>query len=105
MITLLYDVLALMFSLYAAFALRLDTLSLVFGWPELLSMATTICVTLYCFIKLGMYRAILRYMMLPAIGYIFLSVIISAVTLALSGFSFRHSFLVVSRLFMLDWLH
>ncbi|ENM5780150.1 polysaccharide biosynthesis protein [Vibrio mimicus] len=89
MITLLYDVLALMFSLYAAFALRLDTLSLVFGWPELLSMATTICVTLYCFIKLGMYRAILRYMMLPAIGYIFLSVIISAVTLALSGFFFQ----------------
>ncbi|ENS5608303.1 polysaccharide biosynthesis protein [Vibrio mimicus] len=88
-ITLVYDLIALIFSLYAAFALRLDTLSFDFGWPELFSMFTTTSITLYCFIKLGMYRAILRYMMLPAIGYIFLSVIISAVTLALSGFFFQ----------------
>lgn len=90
MITLLYDVFALMFSLYAAIALRLDTLAFTFSFPEFLSMMTTVGVTLYCFVRLGMYRAVLRYMMLPAmIGYIFLSVIISAVTLALSGFFFQ----------------
>jgi len=88
-ITLIYDILAIFASLLAAHALRLDTLTFDIGSRELLSMITTATVTIVCFVKLGMYRAVLRYMMLPAIGYIFLSVLISAVTLALSGFFFQ----------------
>ncbi|MFG0772297.1 polysaccharide biosynthesis protein [Vibrio plantisponsor] len=88
-ITLIYDILAIFASLLAAHALRLDTLTFDLGSRELLSMVTTAVVTIVCFVKLGMYRAVLRYMMLPAIGYIFLSVLISAITLALSGFFFQ----------------
>ncbi|MGG5574118.1 polysaccharide biosynthesis protein [Vibrio diazotrophicus] len=88
-ITLIYDILAIFTSLLAAHALRLDTLTFDIGSRELLSMITTAAVTIVCFVKLGMYRAVLRYMMLPAIGYIFLSVLISAITLALSGFFFQ----------------
>ncbi|MEI8657644.1 polysaccharide biosynthesis protein [Vibrio sp. Hal054] len=88
-ITLIYDILAIFASLLAAHALRLDTLTFDIGSRELLSMITTAVVTIVCFVKLGMYRAVLRYMMLPAIGYIFLSVLISAITLALSGFFFQ----------------
>ena len=88
-ITLIYDILAIFASLLAAHALRLDTLSFDIGSRELLSMITTATVTIVCFVKLGMYRAVLRYMMLPAIGYIFLSVLISAITLAVSGFFFQ----------------
>ncbi|PNH88037.1 nucleoside-diphosphate sugar epimerase [Vibrio diazotrophicus] len=88
-ITLIYDILAIFASLLAAHALRLDTLTFDIGSRELLSMITTAAVTIVCFVKLGMYRAVLRYMMLPAIGYIFLSVLISAITLALSGFFFQ----------------
>ncbi|PNH90077.1 polysaccharide biosynthesis protein [Vibrio diazotrophicus] len=88
-ITLIYDILAIFASLLAAHALRLDTLSFDIGSRELLSMITTAAVTIVCFVKLGMYRAVLRYMMLPAIGYIFLSVLISAITLAVSGFFFQ----------------
>jgi FlaA1/EpsC-like NDP-sugar epimerase len=39
-----------------------------------------------------MYRAVLRYMMLPAIGHIFAAVILSSLTLAISGFFF-HAFI------------
>lgn len=91
-ITLLYDIFAIFASLFAAHALRLDTLNFTLGLPEYFSMLATAVVTIYCLVRLGMYRAVLRYMMLPAIGYIFLSVIISALALALSGFFF-HAFI------------
>lgn len=70
-------------------ALRLDTLYFNVGIPEVLSVLVTMSVTIFCFIRLGMYRAVLRYMMLPAIGYIFISVLISALTLTISEFFFR----------------
>lgn len=89
LITLFYDILAIFLSLFAAHALRLDTFSFKLGLPELLSFTTTTAVTIYCLIKFGMYRAVLRYMMLPAIGYLFLSVLISALALAISGFFFQ----------------
>ncbi|MBL4280050.1 polysaccharide biosynthesis protein [Vibrio fluvialis] len=85
-VTLAYDVLAILLSLYASFALRLDTLDFNLGAKEHFSILATMLMTLYFFIRLGMYRAVLRYMMLPAIGYIFFAVILSAITLALSGF-------------------
>ena len=62
-ITLIYDILAIFASLLAAHALRLDTLTFDIGSRELLSMITTAVVTIVCFVKLGMYRAVLRYMM------------------------------------------
>lgn len=85
-ITIGYDCLAILFSLYISIALRLNTFEFSIGFPELVSIIITLCVTLFCFVRLGMYRAVLRYMMLPAVGYIFLSVIISALTFSLSGF-------------------
>jgi len=49
-------------------------------------------VTIFTFAKLGMYRAVLRYMMFPAVGNIFLAVFISSLTLVMSGFFF-HTFI------------
>ncbi|MBY7864277.1 polysaccharide biosynthesis protein [Vibrio fluvialis] len=89
LITIAYDIVAVILSLYVSFALRLDTLQFSLGFPEHLSVATTLFITIYCFMRLGMYRAVLRYMMLPAIGYIFFAVILSAIALALSGFFFQ----------------
>ncbi|WP_340480992.1 nucleoside-diphosphate sugar epimerase/dehydratase [Vibrio anguillarum] len=89
LITICYDILAIICSLYLAIALRLDTFSFYMGAKELACLATTLGVTIFCFVRLGMYRAVLRYMLMPAIGYIFLSVFLSALTLALSGFFFQ----------------
>ncbi|SJL83530.1 polysaccharide biosynthesis protein [Vibrio palustris] len=91
-ISISYDVVAIVISLYCSIALRLDMLWFPLGINEIITLLVTTCVTLTCFVRLGMYRAVLRYMMLPAIGYIFLSVIISSITLALSGF-FLHAFI------------
>ncbi|MEZ9553297.1 polysaccharide biosynthesis protein [Vibrio breoganii] len=91
-ITVIYDAVAILLSLYASIAVRLGATYVPLGWDEYASMTITLIVTIYCFTKLGMYRAVLRYMMVPALGNIFLGVLISAVTLALSGF-FIQSFI------------
>ncbi|MGF1753414.1 polysaccharide biosynthesis protein [Vibrio makurazakiensis] len=92
LISISYDIVAVIISLYLAIALRVGYSTFSIGLDELASLFTTLIITIYCFIKLGMYRAVLRYMMLPAIGHIFLGVFLSALTLALSGFFF-HSFI------------
>lgn len=89
LISIIYDILAVMFSLYLAIALRLDSVIFTVGLDEVFSLLVTVAVTIFSFIKLGMYRAVLRYMMLPAVGHIFFGVLISAVTLALSSFFFQ----------------
>ena len=91
-ITMSYDVFAITLSLYLAISLRLGTPTFPVGADEVASLLVTLFITVVCFIKLGMYRAVLRYMMLPAIGNIFLGVMLSTITLALSSFFF-HSFI------------
>lgn len=92
LISILYDVFAVICSLYLAIALRIGNAIFTVGFEELASLFATLFVTIYSFVKLGMYRAVLRYMMLPAIGHIFFGVFLSSLTLALSGFFF-HSFI------------
>ncbi|MDA0110523.1 nucleoside-diphosphate sugar epimerase/dehydratase [Vibrio sp. La 4.2.2] len=91
-ITITYDIIAIALSLYLAIALRLNVYIFELHVPEVLSLVSTIVVTIVCFINLGMYRAVLRYMMLPALSTIFFAVFLSAMTLALSGFFF-HTFI------------
>ncbi|HIF9133612.1 TPA: polysaccharide biosynthesis protein [Photobacterium damselae] len=88
-ITIGYDIFAVTFSLYLAIAIRLNTWIFPIHFDEIASLTTTIIVTLACFVRLGMYRAVLRYMMLPALGYIFFAVFLSSIALALSGFFFQ----------------
>ncbi|WP_459594483.1 hypothetical protein [Dickeya ananatis] len=87
-VTVFYDVVAIVASLYLAVAVRLGTTDFPIGSAEIASVVVTLSITILVFIRCGMYRAVLRYMMLPAMGYVFLSVILSAVSLALSSFFF-----------------
>jgi len=87
-----FDIFAIVLSLYLAIALRLGNAVFSVELEEIATLLITVSVTIYSFIRLGMYRAVLRYMMLPAIGNIFLGVFISALTLIMSGFFF-HSFI------------
>ncbi|MEZ9906761.1 polysaccharide biosynthesis protein [Vibrio breoganii] len=88
-ITIAYDSIAIAISLYLAIAIRLGATFVPLGLDEIASLGLTLVTTLYCFTKLGMYRAVLRYMMVPALGNIFLAVLISSIILALSGFFFQ----------------
>lgn len=89
LISIGYDIFAIALSIYLAIALRLGTYTFELGLDEWVTLLLTISVTIYSFTKLGMYRAVLRYMMFPAIGNIFLAVFISSLTLIMSGFFFQ----------------
>ncbi|MFA0646915.1 polysaccharide biosynthesis protein [Vibrio cyclitrophicus] len=92
LISIGYDIFAITISVYLAIALRLGTYTFELGLDEWVTLLLTISVTIFSFAKLGMYRAVLRYMMFPAVGNIFLAVFISSLTLVLSGFFF-HTFI------------
>lgn len=87
-----YDAIAIVFSLFSAFALRMDTIHPPLGEKEVFSFAVTTVVTLMIFVRFGLYRAVLRYILVPALANIFLAVFLSAITLALTSF-IMHSFL------------
>ena len=88
-ISVTFDILAIITSLYLAILLRLGTIDFNVNIPGIASLLVTLAVTIIALIKLGMYRAVLRYMMLPTIGNIFFAAFISAITLAISGFFFN----------------
>ncbi|MCK8073700.1 nucleoside-diphosphate sugar epimerase/dehydratase [Vibrio sp. 1CM23M] len=92
LISIGYDIFAIALSIYLAIALRLGTYTFELGLDEWVTLLLTISVTVYTFAKLGMYRAVLRYMMFPAVGNIFLAVFISSLTLVMCGFFF-HTFI------------
>ncbi|MFS1863850.1 nucleoside-diphosphate sugar epimerase [Vibrio tasmaniensis ZS-17] len=92
LISIGYDIFAIAMSVYLAIALRLGTYTFELGLDEWVTLLLTISVTIFAFAKLGMYRAVLRYMMFPAVGNIFLAVFISSLTLVISGFFF-HTFI------------
>ncbi|WP_034413534.1 polysaccharide biosynthesis protein [Candidatus Photodesmus blepharus] len=92
LINIVYDTFAIIVSLYTAIALRIGSLTFHISLAEIATLLVTLSVTIYFFIKLDMYRAILRYMMLPTVEYIFLVISISSLTLAISSF-FLHSFI------------
>lgn len=85
-ILLVYDVCAITMAVYIAACLRLGTFNLTVTSKELTALAITIVVTLILFIRLGMYRAILRYMDMPAMITIIGSISISGVVLATASF-------------------
>lgn len=91
-LSVLYDVLAIATALYIAFAIRLGesyefTLS-----ADLNTYALTTVISVASFIRLGLYRAVLRYMTYQAIYTIVLGIVISAVALIASSF-FTDSFM------------
>lgn len=88
-LTIMYDVVAIVASLYLAVAVRLGSWHFPVGISEIASVLVTLTITIAVFIRCGMYRAVLRYMMLPAMGYVFLSVFLSAISLAISSFFFQ----------------
>jgi len=92
LVSLVYDMLAITLALYVAIALRLGTLQLAIGPKELATLAITVVLTLFVFVRIGMYRAILRYMTPQALNTVFFGTCASAIILAMSSF-YTHSFI------------
>jgi len=83
-ITLIYDVIAICVAFLGALYLRTGEFYPDGTNPVVLLL--TIAVSVTAFIKLGLYRAVLRYMSLPALLNILAGLAISAATLAISSF-------------------
>jgi FlaA1/EpsC-like NDP-sugar epimerase len=86
LISLCYDAFAITLGVYLAICLRLGTFDIEITSKELVALLITIASSLFIFIRMGMYRAILRYMTQPAIVTIVICVFLSGATLAISGF-------------------
>jgi len=92
LISVIYDAVAITVSFYLAMALRLGSFSMPFDRAIALCLTFTLVVTIYSFIRLGLYRAILRYLTQQAVITLAMGVLISSFAMALSGF-FLHAFL------------
>ncbi|PTB99340.1 nucleoside-diphosphate sugar epimerase [Marinobacter sp. Z-F4-2] len=86
LISVVVDAVALFFALYAAFYLRLDQQLWVPSREHLIVSGLTVAFTIAVFIRLGLYRAVIRYLSDRAFITIFSGVCISAVTLILLGY-------------------
>lgn len=84
-ISVIYDCLAILAAIYISTLLR-------YGFPpeitqeRLLCAATTLTVSIYLFVKLGLYRAILRYINHQALLAVIIGTGVSSITLAATSF-------------------
>ncbi|MBK1885449.1 nucleoside-diphosphate sugar epimerase/dehydratase [Marinobacter sp. DY40_1A1] len=92
LVSLAVDTIALSFALWAAFALRLESSGWLPDHEQFLVMALTVVLTLGSFIRLGLYRAVIRYMSDRALLTIIMGVGFSALVLIVSGYLF-HAFI------------
>ncbi|SHK37044.1 NDP-sugar epimerase, includes UDP-GlcNAc-inverting 4,6-dehydratase FlaA1 and capsular polysaccharide biosynthesis protein EpsC [Marinobacter antarcticus] len=83
------DAVALSFALWASFALRLDQSLWVPNQGQLLVSALTVVFTLGVFVRLGLYRAVVRYMSDRAFLTIIMGVGSSALLLIILGYSLQ----------------
>lgn len=92
--SVLYDVIAIIASFYLAYSLRLGHADLrpYIDHAIILCLGFTLIVSICTFIRMGLYRAILRYMTQQAMFTIVLGILISSLAMALSGF-FLQAFL------------
>lgn len=90
LISLSYDCIAITFAFYLAICLRLGTITPYIGKAELSVLLLTGITSILVFIRIGMYRAILRYMSANAMISIAASICISGLTLTVMSF-FTHS--------------
>ena len=89
MVSMLVDVVALSFALWASFALRLEQSLWLPNQGQLLVTALTVIFTLGVFVRIGLYRAVVRYMSDRAFLTIIMGVGISALLLVILGYSLQ----------------
>lgn len=85
-ISVVFDAAAMMAAFYFAICIRLGTMMPSLGLDEYLMVSITITLSIFIFIRMGMYRAILRYMSAQAMGTIILCVFTSGLILTIVSF-------------------
>lgn len=91
LVSVAYDLLAIPLSIYLALALRLDTLTPNISSSLAYTMAATTIASIIIFIKIGLYRAVVRFMAEKAFTSLLIASGLSALVLATSSFLFQAS--------------
>ena len=86
LISLILDTLFITLAFWAAYALRLDSLEHLSSLRHWWVLACMLPVTLLCFIRLGLYRAVLRYLAPQAIITMVIGIAVSAVAMVLAAY-------------------
>ena len=86
LISVFADVAVLFFALWAAFSLRLDQQFWVPDRGQLIVSGLAVAITIAVFVKLGLYRAVIRYLSDRAFITVITGVFVSAITLILLGY-------------------
>ena len=88
-ISVITDFLLLSFAIWSAFALRFENSAWVPSDKQLWISLATVVVTIGAFVKLGLYRAVIRYISEHAFLAILVGVVFSSVSLIVLGFLFQ----------------
>lgn len=91
LISVVIDIILISFSFFAAIWVRLGELTVAFSPVILLTLLGTLFVTLVTFTKLGLYRAILRYLTFHALTVVVIGAIASAVSISTFSYFFHAS--------------
>ena len=86
LISLCYDTVAITLAFFVSICMRLGTFNIPITARELTALGITIIITLALFTRMGMYRAILRYLTMPAMLTIIGCVCVSGFVLAMASF-------------------
>jgi len=89
-ISITTDVFLLSFAMWVAFSLRLDEPT-EFNGPQLNTLAITVLTTIVVFIRLGLYRAVVRFMGYQMMASVFWGVTVSTIVLVIASFLLRSS--------------
>ncbi|MBS8240742.1 polysaccharide biosynthesis protein [Marinobacter lipolyticus] len=85
-ISVVSDMVVLFFAIWAAFALRLEQHLWVPNWDQVVVAAVTVFFTIAAFIRLGLYRAVIRYLSDKAFLTIIYGVALSSLSLIVLGY-------------------
>ncbi|WP_144822285.1 hypothetical protein [Marinobacter piscensis] len=89
LISVIADTLFILLSLWGAYALRLED----FSWlPDASQFSVFLCtalVSVFAFVRLGLYRAVIRYISEKALVVVMAGVALSCIALIISGFLFQ----------------
>ncbi len=91
LISLAIDTLLITFSFFTAIWVRLGEVDSALSAMTLLTLLGTLVVTLVAFTKLGLYRAILRYLTFHALSVVVFGAVISAVSISTFAYFFHAS--------------
>ncbi|NOE59978.1 polysaccharide biosynthesis protein [Vibrio cholerae] len=87
-ISVLVDVFFIIFSFYSAYWVRVGNFEIIHSDSIPYLLATVIVVTILSFTRLGLYRAILRYLTFHALAVVSVGTLISAASVAIAAFYF-----------------